>query len=164
MFGDLAEQVHLLILLSTLPVDYFREVILNDGEGGETFPFNSRQAQGVEYFDSEEDEDIVTYLLANSEAVGYFGFSYFATRTDLGAAKIENDQLSYVAPSSLTVEDGSYNPLSRRIYMNLYNNNDSLAKTVPFLKFGLSNLGTELVQFTGYSPIPKLEQTVMLAR
>lgn len=70
------------------------------------------------------------------------------------AAAIQNGEGAFVAPDSTTVADGSYNPLARRIFMNLLNDPAVLALTVPFVEFGLGPAGAVLVAKTGYVPVP----------
>ena len=118
------------------------------------------------YFNSKEDEDVVLYLEANpGDAIGYFGYAYyFENKEILAAVPIKNEAGEFVTPDSTTVGDGSYNPLARRIYMNLYNDDERLKITTPFIHFGMSEEGSELVARTGYVPIPEAEREEMLSR
>ena len=77
-------------------------------------------------------------------------------------AAIQNEDGDFVTPGADSVVDGTYNPLSRTIYMNLLNDPTVLANTVPFLQFGFSSDGTDIVSTTGYVPIPNPSE--MLAR
>ena len=121
-----------------------------DHKNGETFAW---ERAGFGYKASELDEDLVAYIHEFSEAIGYFGFSYYyANMALLKAVAIENDKGDHVLPNPETIGDGSYNPLSHSIYMNLHNHKDSLEKTVPFIQFGLSH--PILIEVTGYVPIP----------
>lgn len=80
------------------------------------------------------------------------------------AIPIQNDAGKFVAPSVATVSDGSYNPLSRKMYLNLVDNRASLALTRPFMKFALSPAGQVLMRKMGYSPLPEAERVIMSAR
>lgn len=92
--------------------------------------------------------------MANDSAISYFGYSYFfANRDTLFAAPIENGSGIMVVPDDVTIGDGSYEPLARQIYMNLYEDEASLEATVPLLKFGMSAEGRDLVRSTGYVPV-----------
>ena len=82
----------------------------------------------------------------------------------LNPVAIENGEGDYVIPDETTVADGTYEPLARKIFMNLYTNSDSLEKTIPFLRFGYSSQGSELVSQTGYVPLPSSQVQDMLAR
>lgn len=142
--------------------DYFLETVFTDHKKGETFG-NSRPNG---YVNSKVDEDIVEYLDDNSEAVGYFGFAYYIANIEvLSVVPIKNPEIArYVEPKVSTVADGTYAPLSRRVFMNLFNNPDSLKYTRPFISFGLSLEGVDLVKQTGYVPIPDFEIIVMRSR
>jgi phosphate transport system substrate-binding protein len=88
------------------------------------------------------------------KAISFFGYSYyFENQNSLSAVAIRNDAGEYLTPDPITISDGSYNPLARRIYMNLLNDDAALANTAPFVKFGLEN--PEMVSSTGYVAIPE---------
>lgn len=143
--------------------EYFLEAVMKDHGNGEGFAYTSRPDP---YFNSELDRDIVLYLESiTGEGIGYFGFAYYyENRRILKAAAIENDAGTFVEPNSDTVGDGTYNPLSRRIFMNLHNEESSLEATVPFLHYGFSAEGSEQVSKTGYVPLPDTAKAEMLAR
>ena len=81
----------------------------------------------------------------------------------LYAVPILNDEEEYVISSPETVADGTYNPLSRLIYMNLWNDAKSLDNTRPFLQFAFSTNGTSLVQDTGLVAIDESERELLLS-
>jgi hypothetical protein len=108
-------------------------------------------------------EETVAFLASNPDALAYIGYAYYYEHgIELYAAAIQNQNGTYVTPGADSVVDGSYNPLSRRIYMNLLDDAGSLANTVPFALYGFSTDGTDLVTTTGYVPIPNPSE--MLAR
>jgi hypothetical protein len=80
---------------------------------------------------------------------------------NLAAVPIQNDVGRFVLPSVATVSNGSYNPLSRKMYFNLVESRPSLALTRPFMKFALSPAGQVLMRKLGYSPLPEAERVVM---
>ena len=105
----------------------------------------------------------IAFVEANPAAVGYVGYAYYYQNgIELYVAAIQNDKGDFVTPGADSVVDGTYNPLSRTIYMNLLNDPTVLANTVPFLQFGFSSDGTDIVSTTGYVPIPNPSE--MLAR
>ena len=139
--------------------EYMSETIFADLDNGEIF--DSARTEG--YFSSADDDELVTFLQENEDAIAYFGFAYYQENTDtLSAAPIENADGDFVEPTSDSVGDGSYNPLARRIYMNLYNDPAALALTMPFIEFGLDSPG--LVSETGYVPIPSADMAIMTSR
>jgi phosphate transport system substrate-binding protein len=95
------------------------------------------------YVNSHEDEDIVAYVTANPTAVGFFGYSYYAANAGtLTAVPIENSAGVMITPTSGaggTISDGSYNPLSRAIYMNV--DNSEWSKVSAYIDFGFSKIG-----------------------
>lgn len=73
-----------------------------------------------------------------------------------------NSAGEYVAPTPESVGDGSYNPLARRIYMNLLNEPAALELTVPYVEHGFSD--DALVAGTGYVALSETEKAEMIAR
>ena len=89
---------------------YFSEEIMDDG--GVAFK------RGAPHQQSAEDEVLVRCLEDNDHAIGFFGFSYYdSSRSSLRAIAIQNDDGDFVYPEIATAVDGSYNPLSRYLYM-----------------------------------------------
>jgi phosphate transport system substrate-binding protein len=109
--------------------DYFTDVIVGD-EG------SSRS----DYTQSEDDNVSVRGVADEKGALGYFGLSYYLeNQAKLKALGIDDGQ-GCVKPSVETVQDGSYKPLSRPLYV--YVNEDKLADKEaiePFLTFLLDN-------------------------
>ncbi len=61
---------------------------------------------------------------ASQDGLGYFGFSYYEQNQDkLNLVSVDGGD-GCVAPSSETIQDGSYTPLSRPLFM--YPNNEKL--------------------------------------
>lgn len=111
------------------------------------------------------DEDIISYLEENADAIAYFGYAYYVENQNvLTAAAIQNEAGDFVAPEAASVADGSYNPLARRIYMNLLNDPDALALTAPFVNYGLGPAGAVLVSQTGYVPVPEPDMVTATSR
>ena len=141
---------------------FFLETIFRDYANGETFALNRPSGN---YIGSDDDYAIVEFVVANDEAISYVGFAYYYTNKDrLTAASVRDDKGLFVVPTPESVANGEYNPLSRPIFMNLYDNVDSLEKTLPFIQFGLSIEGSALVKSTGYVPIPEYLKITMLSR
>ena len=134
--------------------EYFFEAILHEAPQG----FRSGQQ-------SSDDNVLVNALIGDETAIGYFGYAYYQENlATLTAAAVQNDAGNMIAPSGSTVADGTYNPLSRPLFMNLLAEDASLANTVPFLQFGLGDGGDLLVNSVGYVPIPADIQATMEAR
>jgi phosphate transport system substrate-binding protein len=86
--------------------DFFTEVI--NGEGG---------ASREDYEASEDDNQLVTGVSGTEGGLGYFGFSYYEQNADnLGLVQVDGGD-GCVAPSVEAIQDGSYKPLGRPIFM-----------------------------------------------
>jgi phosphate transport system substrate-binding protein len=86
--------------------DFFTDVI--NGEEG---------ASRTDYEASEDDNVIVQAVQGSTGGMGYFGFSYFEENAEtLKALEVDNGD-GCVAPSAATVQDASYEPLGRPLYV-----------------------------------------------
>ncbi|MEU5858648.1 PstS family phosphate ABC transporter substrate-binding protein [Nocardiopsis dassonvillei] len=86
--------------------DYFTEAI--NGEEGAT---------RTDYAPSEDDNVTVQGVSGSPGGMGYFGFSYYEENADtLTAVEIDNGD-GCVAPSVEAVQDGSYAPLGRPLFI-----------------------------------------------
>jgi phosphate transport system substrate-binding protein len=86
--------------------DYFNEAV--NGKPKET--------RG-DYTASEDDNVLVSGVSGNKNALGYFGYSYYeSNKAKLKAVAIDNGK-GGVLPSPETVKDGTYNPLSRPLFI-----------------------------------------------
>jgi phosphate transport system substrate-binding protein len=102
---------------------------------------------------SEDDNVLVTGVARDKNALGYFGYAYYAENKDkLAAASIDGGK-GPVLPSAQAVENGSYQPLSRPIF--IYVNAKSLEKpeVKEFVVFYLQN-AANLVKDVKYVPLP----------
>jgi phosphate transport system substrate-binding protein len=109
--------------------DYFTDVIV--GEEGK-----SRS----DYTPSEDDNVTVNGVAGEKGALGYFGLSYYLENEGRVKALAIDGGDGCVQPSLETVQNNSYRPLSRPLFV--YVNEDSLAEKPaidPFLTFLLDN-------------------------
>lgn len=97
---------------------------------------------------SEDDNVLVTGVAGDKYSIGYFGLSYYEENMD----KLNIVKVNGVEPSIETVKDGSYEPLSRPLYV--YVNKKSLARpeVKAFMKYYLEN-AKNLVGDVGYIPL-----------
>ena len=94
--------------------DFFTEEI--NGEKGDT---------RTDYQPSEDDNVLVQGVEGDSTALGYFGYSYYETNADkLNLVAVDGGD-GCIKPSVETIQNGTYKPLSRTLYM--YVNTASLA-------------------------------------
>ena len=94
--------------------DFFTETI--NGEKGDT---------RTDYQPSEDDNVLVQGVEGDKSALGYFGFSYYESNADkLNLVAVDGGS-GCIKPSVATIQDGSYKPLSRPLY--IYVNTKALA-------------------------------------
>jgi phosphate transport system substrate-binding protein len=89
--------------------DYFTEAV--NGKS---------KASRPDYTASEDDNMLVKGVEGSKNALGYFGYAYYVAHKDkLKAVKIdwEKDNLPAQEPSTENVIKGTYNPLSRPLFI-----------------------------------------------
>lgn len=120
--------------------DYFTEAI--NGESG---------AIRTDYFPSEDDNVLVQGVQGNEYALGFFGFAYYNENPDsLKAVAIDSGD-GCVEPNAETVENNSYAPLSRPLFIYVSQNAvDSNPVVQDFVDFYLAEDNRELIEDTGY--------------
>jgi phosphate transport system substrate-binding protein len=121
--------------------DYFTEAIVGEED-----------ASRDDYTASADDNVLVVGVEGDAGSIGYFGFAYYEESSDrLGSVAIDNGG-GCVPPSRETIENGTYAPLSRPIF--IYVKPDALAKPQvrAFVEFYLDN-ATALVPEVGYVPL-----------
>jgi phosphate transport system substrate-binding protein len=119
--------------------------LFGPGTDSGTFEFFTEEVVGEEgasrtdYEASEDDNQLVTGVAGTDGGLGYFGLSYYEANTDkLNEVQVDSGG-GCVAPSSETVQDGSYKPLSRPLFM--YPSKEAIAKpeVKAFMDFTLAN-------------------------
>ncbi|MBP5996379.1 MAG: PstS family phosphate ABC transporter substrate-binding protein [Azonexus sp.] len=130
--------------------DYFTEAIVG----------KAKSSRG-DYTASEDDNVLVQGVSRDVNAIGYFGYAYYAENTGkLKAVPIvEKAGKPGVLPSEETVLKGSYQPLSRPIF--IYINPKALDKpeVKEFVEFYMKN-ASKLTKEVKYVPLPAKAYTV----
>jgi phosphate transport system substrate-binding protein len=105
-------------------------------------------------FTASEDDNILVQGVSNDRnALGYFGYAYYAENTKkLKAAAIDGGK-GPVSPSAKTVEDGTYQPLSRPIFIYVSKKSMDKPEVKEFVEFYLKN-APPLVKQVKYVPLP----------
>ena len=136
--------------------DYFTETINDDG--------------GVHRSDnttfSEDDNVLVQGVSGERGGIGYFGFSYYANNSDrLKAVPIINDAGAAVVPSLETINDGSYNPLSRPLFIYISTASLDRPEVAAFVEYYVTD-GVFLVDSpeVGYVQLPEELYAAVLDR
>jgi phosphate transport system substrate-binding protein len=110
--------------------DYFTEAI-NGEEGNITSSYTDI---------GEDDNAAIDGVSSGTGAMGFVPLSFVEESGDaVKAIEVENESGECVAPSEETVQDGSYNPLGRQLYV--YPSAESLQReeVVAFLEFYIEN-------------------------
>jgi len=130
-----------------------------------TYDYFTAAVVGTEHssrgdFTSSEDDNVLVQGVAMDKlALGFFGYAYYVeneTRLKLVAIDDENDGNGKgpVAPSPVTVIDGSYSPLSRPIFIYVSRSALERPEVDAFVKFYLEQ-APKLVDEVGYIPLPE---------
>ena len=123
--------------------DYFTEAV--NGKA---------KASRGDYTASEDDNTLVQGVENNKNALGYFGYAYYIAHKDkMRAVPIVNGKGKEVGPSIEAVNDGSYQPLSRPLFVYVRDTAAARAEVQEFIKFFLTD-GAELTKEVGYVPLP----------
>jgi phosphate transport system substrate-binding protein len=123
--------------------DYFTEAV--NGKA---------KASRGDYTASEDDNVLVQGVENNKNAIGYFGYAYYIAHKDkMRAVTIVNPKGKEVGPSIEAVNDGSYAPLSRPLFIYVRDTAAKRAEVAEFIKFFLTD-GANLAKEVGYVPLP----------
>jgi phosphate transport system substrate-binding protein len=124
--------------------DYFTEAIVG----------KAKSSRG-DFTASEDDNVLVQGVINDRNALGYFGFSYYIeNQGKLKAVAIDTGK-GAVGPSPKTVEDGTYQPLSRPIFIYVSKKSlDGKPEVKEFVDFYLTN-AAKLVKDVKYVALPQ---------
>ena len=125
--------------------DYFTEEI--NGESGAMRP---------DFTPSEDDNVLVQGISGDKNAIGFFGYAYYAENKDkVKVVKIDGGS-GPIEPTFETIKSGEYSPLSRPLF--IYVNKASLEReeVKTFIQFYLEN-AKELAAEVGYVALPDEE-------
>jgi len=121
--------------------DYFTEVI--NGKSG--------SSRG-DYTASEDDNLLVQGVAGDKFGLGFFGLAYFKENEDkLALASIDGGN-GPIIPTAETVNDGSYSPLSRPLFIYVNSSSVKNPEVVEFVRFYLKEAG-KLSTDVGYFPL-----------
>ena len=130
--------------------DYFTEAIVG----------KAKSSRG-DYTASEDDNVLVQGVASDKSALGYFGFAYYnENQKKLKALAVDGGK-GGIIPSAKTVEDGSYQPLSRPIFIYINIKAAEKPEVREFVEFYMKN-GPALVREVKYFPLPAQAYTANL--
>lgn len=125
--------------------DYFTEAI--NGKS---------KASRSDYSKSEDDNVLVQGIAGDLDSLGYFGFSYYMENSKkIHAVSIDNGK-GPVSATYETISNGSYSPLSRKVYIYVSKASAKREEIKQFIKFYIDNAGP-LAKEIGQVALPKEE-------
>jgi phosphate transport system substrate-binding protein len=127
--------------------DYFTEAICGKAKASRT-----------DFTPSEDDNTLVTGIEGNKYSLGYIPYAYYQPNQDkMKALKIDwkpDDELGPIGPSPETVVNGTYNPLSRPMFIYINKKSAERPEVKAFVEFMLDNV-PDLAKEVGYLPLPE---------
>ncbi|PKO25367.1 MAG: protein sphX [Betaproteobacteria bacterium HGW-Betaproteobacteria-8] len=133
--------------------DYFTEAIMG----------KAKSSRG-DFTASEDDNVIVKGVAGDIDAIGYFGFAYFAENQDaIKAVPIVTETgADAIPPSVENVMNGSYQPLSRPLFIYVNAKSADIPEVKDFIDYYLE-YSKELIQEVKYIPLPDNESAAVKA-
>ena len=125
--------------------DYFTEEV--NGEAG---------LSRADYTASEDDNVLVQGIRGDRNALGYFGYSYYAENEDKLKLVAVDSGKGCVIPSVEAIADGTYSPLSRPLFIYVSKTSLERPEVREFVKFYMEH-GAELTAEVGYVPLSAQE-------
>ena len=125
--------------------DYFTEEVV-----GEV------QASRADYTASADDNVLVQGIAGGRYSLGYFGYAYYAENADKLKLVSVDAGNGCVTPTSETIENGTYAPLSRPLFIYVSKQSLERPEVKAFVEFYLDN-AAELAQEVGYIRLGEAE-------
>jgi len=123
--------------------DYFKEVV-----AGKTGAIRSDMSV------SEDDNVLVRGVAGDDGSIGFFGCAYYFENKDkLKVVGIVNPKGTAITPSAETIENGSYAPFSRPLFIYVAKKSAERPEVKAFVEFYFRN-GPKLAEEVGYVKLP----------
>jgi phosphate transport system substrate-binding protein len=137
--------------------DYFTQAIVGE----------EHKSRG-DFTSSEDDNVLVQGVSGDKHSLGFFGFAYYAENKDkLKLVPIDDGKADNgagpIAPSLETVADGTYQPLSRPIFIYVARAAADAPEVDAFVDFYVEQ-GAALSKEVGYIPLPANAYRMVQAR
>ncbi|MDY6946844.1 MAG: PstS family phosphate ABC transporter substrate-binding protein [Pseudomonadota bacterium] len=124
--------------------DYFTEAVVG----------KAKSSRG-DYTASEDDNVLVQGVEHNKNALGYFGYAHYASHKQrMRAIPIEKQDGTQTLPSNATVLDGSYQPLSRPLFIYVSDQAAQRPEVRKLIEFYLKE-GPALAEQVGFVSLPQ---------
>jgi len=152
-----------------------REIhLFGPGVDSGTYDYFTRAIVGTEHssrgdFTSSEDDNVLVHGVATDAlALGFFGYAYYEeNKTSLKLVPIDdgNDEngAGPIAPSPDTVKNGTYQPLTRPIFIYVSKRASERDEVRSFVEFYIGH-APELVREVGYIPLPERAYALVARR
>ena len=110
-----------------------------------------QKSQREDVQQNSDDNFLVKGVAGDKDGLGYFGYAYYAANKEkLTAVAVQNGaDAKPLLPSSATILDKSYAPLSRPLFLYVKNSSIRQPHVAAFLKYYLDHAG-ELSEKGGY--------------
>ena len=133
--------------------DYFTETV--NGEA---------QASRGDFTSSERDNVLVQGIAGDRGSLGYFGYSYFVENQDkLKMVGIDSGN-GCVFPTDETINDGTYSPLSRPLFIYVSKEAWAQQNVKDFISYYVSYERASLLKELGFVPFPEQVHGLVLDR
>ncbi|HZV99526.1 MAG TPA: PstS family phosphate ABC transporter substrate-binding protein [Methylophilaceae bacterium] len=133
--------------------DYFTEAIIG----------KAKSSRG-DFTASEDDNVLVNGVAGAKGSLGYFGYAYYVENKDKVKAVpiVAKPGAPAVLPSEQSVRDGSYQPLSRPLFIYVNAASASKSPVQGFVDYYLTH-AAPMIEEVKFIPLPKNEQQAVLA-
>jgi len=134
--------------------DYFTEAV--NGKA---------KSSRADYQASEDDNTLVQGVSGDEGALGYFGYSYYEGNKDKIAAVAVDGGKGPVAPTFDTIQNGSYSPLSRPLFIYISKKSlESKPAIEEMVKFLFSADSDAILKAEGFVPLPQVAKDLVLKK
>lgn len=130
--------------------DYFTEAIVG----------KAKSSRG-DFTASEDDNVLVQGVASDKNGLGFFGFAYYIENQKKIAAVAVDSGKGGVLPSAETVENATYQPLARPIFIYVNIKSAEKPEVREFVTFYMKNALT-LVKEVQYFPLPASAYTIIM--
>lgn len=125
--------------------DYFTEEIMGEA-----------QLSRPDYTASADDNVLVQGIAGGRYSLGYFGYSYYVENQDKIKLVAVDSGSGCVTPTAETIENGTYSPLSRPLFIYVSKQSMQRPEVKTFVEFYLDN-AAELATEVGYIRLGEAE-------
>ena len=123
--------------------DYFTETV--NGEA---------QASRGDFTSSERDNVLVQGIAGDRSSLGYFGYSFFVENQDILKMVAIDGGDGCVSPTDETINNGSYSPLSRPLFIYVSKEAWEQQQVKDFVSYYVSYDRADLLRELGFVPFP----------